>query len=287
MKISSEINSSAKFIGEQKTLEIMGKAGFDAWDLSMFRMVNYDWANGRCLPSNHPLAGNEYIKFVRLLKRIGEDSGMHCNQSHAPFPSCVDAIRSNLKKAIECTAEAGGRICVIHPCNDRTAEKNAEMFLELLPFAKECGVKIATENMWNWNDTKDEAAPAACSDEKSFLEHLNAVNDEYFVACLDLGHAEMRGLNTGAIKMIYALKDKLQALHIHDNDKHYDSHALPYTMRIDFHEIIKALKKTGYKGYFTLEADTYITSAEEAENKLKTMAQTAKNMANEFDGLIL
>lgn len=43
-----------------------------------------------------------------------------------------------LKRAIECTAEAGGAICVIHPANNKTAEENAQMYFELLPFAKEC-----------------------------------------------------------------------------------------------------------------------------------------------------
>ena len=44
-------------------------------------------------------------------------------------------------------AEAGGKICIIHPDNDKSAAENAEMYLELLPFAKDCGVKIATEKM--------------------------------------------------------------------------------------------------------------------------------------------
>lgn len=57
-------------------------------------------------------------------------------------------------------------------------------------------MKIATENMWNWNGEKDEAAPAACSDPESFNAHLDAVNDPFFVACLDIGHAEMKGLGT-------------------------------------------------------------------------------------------
>ena len=72
------------------------------------------------------------------------------------------------------------------------------MYLELLPFAKECGVKIATENMWNWDAQKDESSFAACATSESFLAHLDAVNDDYLVACLDIGHAEMRGSGSGA-----------------------------------------------------------------------------------------
>lgn len=285
MKISTEINSSAKYIGERKAVELVAKAGFDAWDLSMFRMVNYDWVARKCEPSDHPLAGGGYVGFVKELRKIGEDNGITCNQSHAPFPSIIPEIRDYFKRAIECTAIAGGKICVIHPCNDLSADENAEMFEEFLPFAKSHGVKIATENMWNWNDKENCASPAACSDAKSFCDHIKAVNDDYLVACLDIGHAEMRGLNTSAVEMIEALGDNLQALHIHDNDRRHDSHQIPYSMDIEFSPIIRALKKINYGGYFTLEADQYIKSAEESEQKLKDLAAVARKMAKEFESL--
>ncbi len=288
MKISSEIASSAKIIGEERTIELMGKAGFDAWDFSMFEMARYN-RNELCLFENtHPLSGAAYSEFAKRLRRIGLENGMVCNQSHAPFPTYIKEVRDYLKRAIECTAIAGGKICVIHPDNNKGAKENAEMFLELLPFAKDHGVKIATENMWNWDKENDLASPAACSHHEDFVAHLDAVNDEYFVACLDIGHAEMNGLKTSAKDSILALGDKLQALHIHDNDKHRDSHQIPFSMGIDFNEIISALKEINYQGYFTLEADQYlkiydgdtihigITKLAEAAKRLSRMYEEAK-----------
>lgn len=258
MKTSTEIASAARIVGEEKAIELIAKAGFSAWDFSMFRMCDYEWATGKVLPSEHPLAGNEPIAFAKKLKQVGLDNGIVCNQSHAPFPSCCAQIRSKLKTAIECTAEAGGSICVIHPDNDKTAEENAEMYFELLPFAKSCNVKIATENMWNWNNSRNHASFAACSSHEDFLKHINAVNDEFFVACLDIGHAEMFGLNTSAVQMIKTLGSKLQALHLHDNDLLHDSHQIPFSMQIDFNAVASALKQIGYGGYFTLEADSFL-----------------------------
>ena len=142
------------------------------------------------------------------------------------------------------------------------------MFLELLPFARSCGVKIATENMWNWDRNNGHAAPASCSDPKSFVDLLEAVNDDFFVACLDIGHAEMKGLGTSAVEMILALRGKLQALHIHDNDRCHDSHQIPYSMNIEFSPILRALRKIGYSGDFTLESDAYI--------KKKSLIKTIK-----------
>lgn len=258
LKTSTEIGSASKIIGEEKAVECCAKAGFDAWDFSMFDMARYDWKNSKFIENGHPLNGENYLAFARKLKKIGEDSEIVCNQSHAPFPTNIPGIDSYLMRAIECTAEAGGKICVIHPMNSAGASENAEMFSKLLPFAKECGVKIATENMFNWDGEADVARFAACMTPESFNEHLDAVNDDYFVACLDIGHAEMKGTNTNAPEMIRSLGKRLATLHIHDNDKHHDSHQIPFSMNIDFAAVVKALKDIGYSGYLTLEADRYL-----------------------------
>lgn len=287
MKISTEIESASAIIGEERAVEYIAKAGFDAWDFSMFSMCRYDWNTKALLENNHPLAGSNYLKFAKRLKQIGLDNGIVCNQSHAPFPSSNPDIRSYLKRAIECTAEAGGEICIIHPDNNKGPDENAQMYNELLPFAKECGVKIATENMWNWNRTDDCACFAACATPESFNAHLDAVNDDSLVACLDIGHAEMRGLDTSAVEMIHSLGNRLKALHIHDNDLWHDSHQIPFSMQIDFNKVVPALKEIGYSGYLTLEACDFLKgyTAENIFDGIKKLADSAKRLADMYDRL--
>jgi len=253
MKISTNLTVFSRGVSEEKAIELLAKAGFDAFDFSLLAMGELNWETRTVIPTDHPLQSREYLAFARKIRQVGLDNGIVCNQSHAPYPICVSAIWDLQRRAIECTAEAGGEICVIHPDNDKSPEENAELYLQLLPFAKSHGVKIATENMWNWDYVKNEALPAACSDPRNFVAHLEAINDPYFVACLDIGHAEMRGLNTTAPEMIHALGHHMQALHIHDNDLHDDNHAIPYTMGIDFKAVAKALRESGYAGYLTLE----------------------------------
>lgn len=289
MKISTEIDSASKIIGEEKAVELFAKAGFDAWDFSMFSMCKYNYSTQSLSENSHPLAKENYLAFARRLKQIGLDNGIVCNQSHAPFPVSCKEIRSYLKRAIECTAEAGGKICVIHPDNNKSAAENAEMYCELLPFAKEHGVKIATENMWNWDKALDRSCFAACATPESFCEHLEAVSDDSFVACLDIAHAEMKGSDTTAVEMIKALGSKLQALHIHDNDKWHDSHQIPFSMSIDFCAVLKALKQIGYNGYFTLEADRYLDAytAESIFSGIKNLAESAKKLAQMYDAITI
>ena len=286
MKISTEISSIARIVGMEKAVELCAKAGFDAWDFSMFDMCPVDWGTRLPLQVKNALNGPEYLNFARKLKQISLDNGIACNQSHAPFPVDAPAVRAFAKRAIECTAESGGEICVIHPDNNKSAEENAEMYWELLPFAKSYGVKIATENMWNWEWGKeDHSSFAACATGEDFKKHLDVVNDNFFVACLDLGHAEMRGSGNGAVHMIKTLGHHLQALHIHDNDRWHDSHQIPFSMQIDFTAIVKALKEVGYSGYFTLEANEFLKDYDESnvfEGVVK-LRESATKLAQMFE----
>lgn len=141
IKISTEIASAATIAGMEKAVELCAKAGFDAWDFSMFDMGRVDWVTGLPLQQESQPKGNHYLKVARELRKIRENNGIVCNQSHVPFPVEDPAIRSYLECAIECTAEVGGEICVIHPDDNKTAVQNAEMYAELLPFAKTCDLR--------------------------------------------------------------------------------------------------------------------------------------------------
>lgn len=284
MKCSTEIQSIANIVGMERAVELCGRAGFDGWDFSLYDMCRIDWGTMRPLDVPNPLNGPGYLKFARELRRIGLDQGIVCNQSHAPHPVGVPAVRDCLKRCIECTAEAGGEICVIHPDDNRTPEENAEMYAELLPLAKSCGVKIATENMWNWDNEKDRSAPAACSTAESFIRHIDLLGDDWLVACLDLGHAQMRGSGEGAVPMILALGHRIQALHIHDNDCHHDCHQIPGSMDIDFSAIIRALQEIRYPGWFTLEAYRYLEGRTEETvfEGVKNLRESAARIESEF-----
>ena len=286
MKISTCIDSVAKKTGEERALELIAEAGFDCWDFSMFTMNRYSYADKTLSPSDHPLGGDDWRAFAKHLGEVGRSLGLTCNQSHAPFPAFAEGQMAYLHRAIETTALAGGKICIIHPDNYKGAEENAVMYRELLPTAHKFGVKIATENMWNWNYETKEAAPAACSHHDDFLAHIEAVNDPYLVACVDIGHADMRGLSTDPYTMIKTLGRHVAALHVHDNDKHRDSHELPYTMDIDFDAVARALAEIDYQGEITLEACYYRkdATAEEQPERLAAMAAAARRLADAVEG---
>ncbi len=285
MRISTEIASIARAAGgEAEALRLVVAAGFEAYDLSLFELAKFDYSVGDVVDRGHPLAARDPRDYVRSLRRLADELGLVCNQSHAPFPVRCAAIRERLKLAIECTAIAGGKICIIHPDNALSAGENAVMYRELLPTAHDFGVKIAAENMWYWNRETDEARAAACSHHDDFVAHIREVDDPYLVACLDIGHADMRGLGTSPREMIYALRDHLAAIHMHDNDRWHDSHELPFTMQIDMEDVIAALREVNYQGDMTLEADRYLANHPEIppHEGVKHMADAARRLREMF-----
>lgn len=288
MKISTEIGSASKFIGERKAIELCAKAGFDGWDFTMAEMARWDSKNKCPADTGHPLNGRNYLEFSKELRKIGEYNGIVCNQAHAPTPLYSYYVRGFMERALECAAVAGAKIIVMHPNNYNSPEDNAKIFLNFLPKAKEYGVKIAVENMWDRNHITGVIGPSACSLPYNFLAHLKIVGDEYFVANLDIGHAEIKGCGTSAVEIIRALGNRIQALHIHDNDGLNDSHMPPFSMNIDFEPIVKELKKVGYNGWFTLEASYYLKSLpsqteESIEEGLRYLASTAEKLADMYE----
>ncbi|HEY8389375.1 MAG TPA: sugar phosphate isomerase/epimerase family protein, partial [Clostridia bacterium] len=202
---------------------------------------------------------------ARELRKYADSLGIVCNQAHAPFPTVKPGddefnkyIFSKIVRAIEVASILGAKTIIVHPWNYYNAEQNAELYQQFLPYIKDLGMKIALENMWNWEKGAPYAKSAACSHHDDFLRHLSLLDDKYFTACLDLGHAEIKGLDTSAVEMINALKDRLTNLHIHDNDLCHDLHQLPYAGSIDFKKILDALKQNNYQGDITFEADRYI-----------------------------
>lgn len=283
MITSTEIAVLTKRVGFEKAIEYVAKAGFDAYDLSMFSMIERE--GNEIFASNTPFGGKDYIKHVKKIKRLAEDNGIFCNQSHAPFYGYMDKVGDFVKRAIECAAEAGAKNCVVHPDAFSNEEQVAERYLNLLPFAKAHGVKIATENIWNM--VNGEISPIVGSNEKSLKTLVDLVNDDYFVVCLDVGHSYMQNLNTSGEKIINALGNKIEALHIHDNDLVHDQHIKPGDGKIDFHAVVKALKKNNYKGDFTLEADRQFDNVldEDIFEETKKLYLAVRAMADEFDSL--
>lgn len=87
MRIATEIASAAKLVGEEKAIELIARAGFDAWDFSMCSMFKYDKVNDCLFDSDHPLRSSRCLAFSRRLKQVGLETVLSVISRTRPFPS--------------------------------------------------------------------------------------------------------------------------------------------------------------------------------------------------------
>lgn len=252
MYISTQNHIVARRFGMVKSVEMLAEAGFEAVDISMFEE---DYCE--------IIYGDGYKELAAEMVETAKRCGVVFNQAHAPFPTVrvndeeySRRIWPKVIRSIEFAGLCGVKNIVIHPVAfpDNLKENNMKMYKALEPYAEKAGVKIALENMWGRDSKRGYIIPNVCSVPAELADYYDSLNPDNFTVCLDLGHCGLVGEDTA--DFIRALgADRLGCLHIHDNNYRDDSHVVPFSMRMDWESIAKALGEIGYRGDFTLEAD--------------------------------
>ena len=261
MLLSTEIGSLSKIFGEKESLRIISEAGFDAYDLSLNELSRNE---------NYFLNGDDYIEKAKDLKDYADSLGLVCNQSHAPYPTSKgdpqydEWIFEKIVRAMKIASICGAKIIVVHPNqhlnhaehSEELFNMNVDFYNRLIPFAKKFSIKIAVENMWQRNNGARSITDSTCSRAWEFCKYIDALDSEWVVGCLDIGHASLMGANLPLFIKTLG-NNRLKALHIHDNDFINDSHTAPFLGKIDFMSVCDALKEIGYDGDFTYETYNY------------------------------
>ncbi len=249
MNISVNTSAFNKIDDIKTVLSDLKRAGFDSYDFCMY--------NGS--EKMNFLPCEDWEERAKDLRKFADEIGITCNQSHAPFMNWdfdkKDEFKEyfeSIERAIKITGILGGKICVVHPCKTGTEEENAIFYSSFLPVAKESNVKVAVENVFIWNSRPNHLR-ATCSGPEDFAKVMSLLDEEWFVACVDIGHAEIGSLKTSAVELLEAVNSRVHALHVQDTDRILDSHKIPFSMEIDFDKICQTLKKIGYTGDINLE----------------------------------
>lgn len=249
MKISCNNGIINNRVGDEKGIVMLAQAGFDAIDFHPEDAPNGRY--GRWL-------GEDYRTQARSLLELAKSHGVYYCQAHAPLtpqtlgqggPDLLGNTRFDYY-------ERFFHVCqllqipymVVHPLSDSSLAlrpeekfaKNVEFFRRLKELAQPYGVRVALENLY-----------LNLSTPHSICRMLDALNDDYFVACVDVGHSNMINPDTG--HLIRRLGSRVQALHIHDNHVEYDEHLIPGMGMVDWNSILEALADIHYSGCFNLE----------------------------------
>ncbi len=296
MKLSMNIAGLEQRFGLEKAVEMCVNAGFDAMDYCLEPM---------CDPNCILNKDGEYAAEAERIRRLAEEKGLPITQTHAPFSFsawrdpvvCEEFILPAIRRSIEISAMLGAKVAVVHPLHhfvykgheEEIYQKNMEFYRSLIPLCKEYDIKVGIENMFQREMLRGHISFDTCATSEEFIRYVDTLDSEYMVACLDIGHVGLAVRDDEVWDVIRALgHERLQALHVHDNDYRSDRHALPYLGRIDWNEVTKALGEIDYVGDFTYEVnvDTLISKAageDFAPVAVKYMADVGKYLCRLVD----
>jgi sugar phosphate isomerase/epimerase len=149
-----------------------------------------------------------------------------------------------VQNRIHMAACLGADVVIIHVPSDAGAEVQKELIGpvrrsldELLPFAQSQGVRIAIENM-------------EMDDFGMLTTLLNAYDESALGLCYDSGHGNIDGRGLDNLERV---KNRLIALHLHDNDGVSDQHKLPFTGTVGWERLARLIAESPYEKCLNLE----------------------------------
>ena len=184
---------------------------------------------------------------MALYNQLMESVGLKCLDVHG---TATETIRIDsedegllrkytelLENRIEFCSVVGGDAVVVHPPRPQSEsvfgpglERSIRVLDRVRSLAEDFGVTIALEN---------------CSPyDERVIEALLAVYPPGFVGfCYDSGHANIHG----NLERLKGFGDRLRVLHLHDNRGEKDDHQPPYWGTIDWPNVMKWIRESGYR----------------------------------------
>lgn len=288
MIISTQTDVLSQRFSQEEAIRILAKAGYDAYDISLFSMLRDD----------DVFNSDAYLDYTQKLKAVADACGIACNQAHAPFPSSKaddaynQSIFHRIVRSMEIAATLGAKQIIVHPVQHlyypenaaALQEMNHRFYMALQPYCEKFGIKVALENMFQRDPRRGVLITSTCNEPGEFSAYFDALPSEHFTCCLDIGHCGLIGQD--AANFIRKLgHDRLGALHVHDNDFHRDAHTLPLMGALDWNAITDALADIRYKGEFTQEADNFLAKLprELLPQACAMMCSVARYLASEIE----
>lgn len=289
MRLSVESYHLVEKFGCKKAFQMLKNAGFDAVDFSLYWDME-GW-----------LMQDDYREKAFAIRKALEETGLVCNQTHAPFNSIGMVKKKGIVygetfdennpeyletvRAIEVSAILGAAHTVVHnlntPFDVDLVEYNLPFFKSLQPYAEKFDTKIAIENLFRRDANNNYEQRIGTAEGMNRL--LKSLNSDRFALLVDTGHAILDGLTPQ--DLIRGLTPgALCGLHVQDTDNTGDRHQLPFMGVIDWDEVLKALKDVGYTGDLTFELPKILAPLpdELVESALAYAAAVGKYLIKRF-----
>jgi sugar phosphate isomerase/epimerase len=275
MKLSVQTCGTLEMIGIEAGMKAIADAGFDALDFGLDGF--YKWEELTSGKKCDFFEEENLYAYVNKVKAEADKYGIEFGQVHAPFPLFVpkspkggENVKADVAKSIEICARVGCPRIVIHPIFDGSArfpsmtkeeeiKANMEYYTSIIPLLKKYGVVCCLENMWGQDWKTKKVYTGACSEINEVINYIDTLNEiageRCFGFCLDIGHLLLLGQDP--CYWIEKLGDRLETLHVHDNDGVSDEHILPYLGCANWERFVLGLRKIGYSRNFSFEVSCF------------------------------
>ena len=265
--------------GDKEAIRIAKEIGADAIDFALDDFTGrFDVSNSTSI---YAKSEDEIIAYFQQLKEYADELGIEIGQTHgrgSGYKNRKEEDEILLENArIDCLATSvlGAPVCVMHAVTtmfhmEATAEfmhdLNFIMFNSMIPFARQYGIKIATET---FGDVHGGACCDFFGNMDEFIKSYERIcsvgdNADYLTVCMDTGHtnkATKFNSNPLVPEAIKKLGKRITVLHLNDNDTSGDQHLIPFVGKagwpikntIDWTDTFAALEEIGYSGIYNLE----------------------------------
>jgi len=162
-------------------------------------------------------------------------------------PATVDTSMKGMQTSLRNAKEWGASAVLLVPAvvDAQTSYKDAytrsqERIRELIPLAKELGVVIAIEDVWN----KFLLSPL------EFVRYIDELESPWVKAYFDVGNILLYGYPQDWIR---TLGDHIVKVHLKDFDSETKKFVGLKEGSVDWPAVVNALKETGFSGFATVE----------------------------------
>lgn len=242
----------------------------------------------------------ELEQFFAPHKEGAKKAGIYINQMHMPYPNYVPNGSRELNDYLwNVVAPKTMKIGAFFECpyivmhgfklarnlgSEEAEWEQTEKFIDsLAPMAKEMGITICIENLYN--SIAGHIVEGPCCNARKAVERIDRINEKYGAEilgfCFDTGHANLVGINFE--EFISTLDGRLKVLHIHDNDGIGDLHQIPFTftrsrenaVATDWDGFVRGLKRIKFDKVLSFETAPVLTAFPD-EMKQDSLAFIAK-----------
>lgn len=312
LEIGVQTHNAVKDENPDEGFAMLKDAGFTCCDFSLnMYLKNTDLYQHRVNGFFDPSA-EEIEKFFKPHKETAKKHGVRIHQMHMPYPNFIpgapDEINDYLlhemaPKSLKLCAYLDCKYIVVHGLkvkqyygSEEAEWAKTEEFIETIaPMAKELGITICVENIYNSSGKHIVEGP--CCNAKKAAERIDRINEKYGAEvlgfCFDTGHANLVGIDYEPF--LSTLGKRLKVLHIHDNDGIADLHQMPFTFTktrennpsTDWNGFLRGLKAAGFDGVLSFETAPVLKSfpKELQPQALHMIAEIGRYFAEQLENM--